>query len=124
MLGTDFCKKTEIDETKLPKVMELIEWAVSLMEEKDCKTDKEAKKELADLQDILREITGNKKLKLETYRYYQSYASLETVAGQAMLLPPRKSNLTDVQLAEIIRSIYTVKFREAEMDYFLEVLRV
>lgn len=117
-------KAPQIDETKLAEVMELIESAAGLMEEKDCEADREAKKELRDLQSRLEEITGNKKIKISSYCAYWSYASLETVARQALLLPPRKSNLTDAQLAEIIRSIYTVKFREAEMDYFLEVLRV
>ena len=39
-------KKISIDETKLPAVMEIIEKAALLMDEKDCDSDKEAKKEL------------------------------------------------------------------------------
>ena len=37
-------KKISIDETKLPAVMEIIEKAALLMDEKDCDSDKEAKK--------------------------------------------------------------------------------
>lgn len=117
-------KAPQIDETKLAEVMELIESVASLMEERDCEADKEAQKKLKDLQSRLEKITGNKKIKISSYYAYWSYTSLETVARQALLLPPRKSNLTDAQIAEIIRSIYTVKFRESEMDYFLEVLAV
>ena len=117
-------KKPEIDETKLPEVMEMLERAVSLMEEKDCERDKEAQKELKDLQARLRDITGNKKIKISDYRHYQSYTKLETVARRAMYLPPQKSNLTDEQIAEIIRAIANVEVGEAEMDYFLDVLEV
>lgn len=55
-------KKISIDETKLPAVMEIIDKSAVLMEEKDCDSDEEAKKELEQLQKNLREITGNKKI--------------------------------------------------------------
>ena len=61
-------KKISIDETKLPVVMEIIEKAALLMDEKDCDSDKEAKKELGQLQKNLREVTGNKKIKIRIYR--------------------------------------------------------
>ena len=41
-------KKISIDETKLPAVMEIIEKAALLMDEKDCDSDKEAKKYTTD----------------------------------------------------------------------------
>ena len=67
-------KKISIDETKLPAVMEIIEKAALLMDEKDCDSDKEAKKELGELQKNLREITENKKIKINIFQaYWMSY---------------------------------------------------
>lgn len=66
-------KKISIDETKLPAVMEIIEKAALLMDEKDCDSDKEAKKELGELQKNLREITENKKIKINIFQAYWSY---------------------------------------------------
>ena len=44
------------------------------MDEKDCDSDKEAKKELGELQKNLREITGNKKIKINIFQaYWMSY---------------------------------------------------
>ena len=47
-------KKISIDETKLPAVMEIIEKAALLMDEKDCDSDKEAKKELGATKELER----------------------------------------------------------------------
>ena len=63
-------KEISIDETKLPAVMELIEKAAALMAEKDCEDDKDAKRELADLQKDLRELSGNKKLQIKDFQRY------------------------------------------------------
>ncbi len=43
-------KRPVIDETKLSEVMEIIEKAASMMEERDFETDKATKKELFELQ--------------------------------------------------------------------------
>ena len=88
-------KKISIDETKLPAVMEIIEKAALLMDEKDCDSDKEAKKELGELQKNLREITGNKKIKINIFQAYWSYTDLETTARRALMPPPMKSNLSN-----------------------------
>ena len=100
-------KYPEIDESKLPEVMEIIDAAASLMEEKDCDQDAAAKKELDALQKRLREITGKKNLLITEYNAYWSYTSLETVARNAMHLPPQKSGMTDEQLTELIRSAWS-----------------
>ncbi|MDE7201158.1 MAG: hypothetical protein K2O91_04445 [Lachnospiraceae bacterium] len=123
-------KYPEIDESKLPEVMEIIDAAASLMEEKDCDQDAAAKKELDALQKRLREITGKKNLLITEYNAYWSYTSLETVARNAMHLPPQKSGMTDEQLTELIRRISELDFDvpknalEATNDYFLQVLEV
>ena len=52
--GGKVMQTIHIDETKLPKVIEIIEKAVSLMEEKECVSDDEAKKDL----DVLQEKRG------------------------------------------------------------------
>lgn len=117
----------EIDETKLPEVMELIDKAANLIEQKDCKADKSAKHELEDLQKRLRDITGNKKTKISNYQAYWAYTDLETAARTALLHKPQKSNLTDEKLETMIRTIMKVDFKqdiEATINYFFEVLKV
>ena len=91
-------KKISIDETKLPAVMEIIEKAALLMDEKDCDSDKEAKKELGELQKNLREITGNKKIKINIFQAYWSYTDLETTARRA-LMPPQHPTYTPAFLS-------------------------
>ena len=115
-------KKLNIDETKLPAVMEVIKKAALLMDEKDCDSDKEAKKELGQLQKNLREITGNKKIKINTFQDYWSYTDLETIARRALMSSPMKSNLTNEQLKEIV--LHITDFEEAEMDWWLEYLEI
>lgn len=66
-------KKTDFDETKIPPVMEMIEKAAELMEEKDCEGDGDAKRNLAELQRKLREATGNKKLQIKSFQRYWNY---------------------------------------------------
>lgn len=82
-------KLPEIDETKLPEVMELIDKAAQFIEEKDCKKDKEAKSELKDLQNRLCDVTGNKKIEISNYQAYWSYTTLETVARMALCGKPQ-----------------------------------
>lgn len=115
-------KEISIDETKLPAVMELIEKAAALMAEKDCEDDKDAKRELADLQKDLRELSGNKKLQIKDFQRYWSYTSLETMARKALMAPPPKCELTDAQIKEIVLNI--LKFKEAEMDWWLKYLKI
>lgn len=115
-------KEISIDETKLPAVMELIEKAAALMAEKDCEDDKDAKRELADLQKDLRELSGNKKLQIKDFQRYWSYTSLETMARKALMAPPPKGELTDAQIKEIVLNI--LKFKEAEMDWWLKYLKI
>ena len=115
-------KKISIDETKLPAVMEIIEKAALLMDEKDCDSDKEAKKELGELQKNLREITENKKIKINIFQAYWSYTDLETTARRALMPPPMKSNLSNEQLKEIV--LHILKFGEGERDWWLEYLEI
>lgn len=115
-------KKISIDETKLPAVMEIIEKTALLMDEKDCDSDKEAKKELGQLQKNLREVTGNKKIKINIFQAYWSYTDLETIARRALMSPPMKSNLTNEQLKEIV--LHITDFEEDEMDWWLEYLEI
>ncbi len=115
-------KKISIDETKLPVIMEIIEKAALLMDEKDCDSDKEAQKELGQLQKNLIEITGNKKIKIDAFQAYWSYTDLETVARQALMPPPVKSDLTNEELKEIV--LHIMDFEEAEMDWWLEYLEI
>lgn len=115
-------KEITIDETKLPAVMELIEKAAALMAEKDCEGDKDAKRELADLQRDLRELSGNKKLQIKDFQRYWSYTDLKTMARKALMAPPPKGELTDAQIKEIVLNI--LKFKEAEMDWWLKYLKI
>ena len=115
--------KPYIDETKLPKVMDIIDEAASLMEEKDCDNDTEAIQRLSVLQKQLEEITGNSSIKVEDFKRYWSYISLEEIAKEALLLPPVKEKLTDGQVREIVLNILSYD-SEAEMDYWIEYLTV
>lgn len=115
-------KAPEIDESKLPKVMELIEKAASIMEENMGSDDATVKQELDDLQKKLRDITGNKKLNVNEFQRYWSYTSLETMAKKALRLPPEKCDVTDDQIWEIVVNI--LNHDEADMDYWLKFLKV
>lgn len=102
--------------------MELIEKAAELMEEKDCRSDKKAKRKLAELQKELREITGNKKLQVKDFERYWSYADLKTMAEKALMAPPAKSELTDAHIREIVLNI--MNHSESEMDWWLLYLEI
>ncbi len=115
-------KKVPIDEAKIPMAMEIIEKAASLMAERDCRQDQEAREELAELQDRLRELSGNQKLQITDFQRYWSYTSLETMARKALMAPPSKDNVSDEQIKEIVLGI--LKHEEAEMDWWLEYLKV
>lgn len=115
--------KPSIDETKIPKVVDIIDKAASLMEEKECGNDKEAMQKLPELQKELADITGNPSIKITDFKRYWSYTSLEEISKKALMLPPVKENLADAQVREIVLNILSYD-SEAEMDYWLEYLTV
>lgn len=115
-------KEISIDKTKIPEAMKMIEKAASLMAEKDCDSDIEAKKVLAGLETDLRELSGNKSLQIKDFQRYWSYTDLETAAKKALMAPPSKENLTDAQLKEMVLNI--LKHGEAEMDWQLMYLKL
>lgn len=108
-------EKNDIDETKIPAVKEIIKKATELMEERDCGSDRDAKRNLLEYQRELREITGNKKLQIKEFQRYWSYTNLETMARKALMAPPLKNELTDAQIKEIVLNI--LNHNEAEMDW-------
>jgi len=111
-----------IDETKLEEAMEIIEKAASLMAERDWGQDQGASEELAGLQQDLRELSGNERLRITDFQRYWSYTSLETIARKALMAPPSKSNVTNEEIKEIVLGI--LKHSEAEMDWWLEYLKI
>lgn len=115
-------KKIDIDETKIPSVMEIIEEAAELMAEKNCEEDGDAKRNLAELQRKLREVTGNKKLQIKDFQRYWGYTDLETMARKALMASPLKNELSDAQIKEIVLNI--LNYDEAEMDWWLEYLEI
>lgn len=115
-------KNIGIDEAKIPEVMEIIEKAAELMEEKDCANDNTARSELDEYQNKLIAVTGNDKLQIKDFREYWGYMSLETAAREALMPPPEKTELTDEQIKEIVKNI--LKFKEEEMDWWLKFLKV
>lgn len=117
-------KEIKTDETKLSQVKELIDQGANLMAEKDCETDMEARQELNDLQNRLREITGNKEIIISDFKRYWSWTDLETVAKIALAPTPQKSGLSEEEIREIVMKIANVEYDEATMDYFLNVLKV
>lgn len=120
-------KTPEIDESKLPEVMELIEKAASIMAEHSV-DGVTVKQELDDLQKKLRDITGNKKLNVNEFQRYWSYSSLETMAKKALRLPPEKCDVTDDQIRKIVLNVFGEEYikshDEADMDYWINFLEV
>lgn len=115
-------KEISIDETKLPAVMEMIKKAAEIMAEKDCANDEAAKQELKNLQQKLRKITGNKQIQIKDFQRYWSAMDLETVAREALMVPPSKDDLTNAQIKEIVLNIFS--FNEDEMDWWLKYLKI
>ena len=113
-------QKPVIDEAKLPEVKEIIMDADSLMTEQDCENDEAAKTKLEDLQNRLREITGNRQILIRDFWHYDEAVSLETAARGALMNPPEKEDLTDEQIKEIVLNI--LKHNEAEMDWWIKYL--
>lgn len=115
-------KEISIDETKLPAVMEMIKKAAEIMSEKDCANDEAAKQDLESLQQKLRKITGNKQIRIKDFQRYWSAMDLETVAREALMVPPSKDDLTNAQIKEIVLNIFS--FNEDEMDWWLKYLKI
>ena len=115
-------KQPIIDKAKLAEVKKIICDADSLMTEKDCENDKAAKKELEELQNKLREITGNQQIIIRDFWHYDEATDLETVAKGALMSPPEKEDLTDEQIKEIVLNI--LHHDEAETDWWLKFLKV
>lgn len=107
--------------------MELIEKAASVMAEKAA-SDPAVKQELDDMQNKLREITGNKKLKITEFQRYWAYTNLETMAKKALMLPPEKCDVTDDQIKGIILYAFGADFfksyDEADQEYWLNFLEI
>ena len=91
-------KKPVIDKTKLSEVMQIISDADSLMTEKDCEKDKAAKAELEELQNKLRELTGNQHLMIRDFWHYDEAASLKTAAKGALFVLPEKEDVTEEEI--------------------------
>ena len=83
-----------IDETKLEEAMEIIEKAASLMAERDWGQDQGASEELAGLQQDLRELSGNKRLRITDFQRYWSCTSLDTITRKAFIPPPSMDKQT------------------------------
>ena len=110
-------------ETKLPETMKIISDADSLMTEKDCENNEVAKKELEELQNKLREITGKPQILIKDFWRYDAVTDLETIAKSALMCTPEKEDLTDEQLKEIVLNIMDHD-DEAEEDWWLKYLEV
>ncbi len=121
-------KKIFIDETKLQEVMDIIDNAASLMEEKDCKNDEEARNKLEKLQEKLENLTENKEIDITNFREYWGCISLEEAAKSVLISPPQKENITDGEIKEIIFSIFSDDniglVGESEMDYWIRYLEL
>ena len=115
-------QKPVIDEAKLPEVKKIILDADSLMTEKDCENDEAAKKELEELQEKLREITGKQQIMIRDFWHFDEAVSLDTAARGALMSSPQKEDLTDEQLKEIVLNI--LRHNEAEMDWWLNFLKM
>lgn len=113
-------QKPVIDETKLPEVKDIIMHADSLMTERDCENDEAAKKELEELQNKLRELTGKHQIMIRDFRHYDEAVSLDTAARSALMPLPEKEPLTDEQIKNIVLNIF--RHSEAETDWWLQYL--
>lgn len=57
------------------------------------------------------------------FKRYWSYTDLDMIAKTALMPKPKKTGLSDGQIAEIVTKIYKAEYDEAEMDCFLKVLQ-
>lgn len=108
----------QIDEAKLQEVQEIIERAAELIENKDCDTDKHAKKELSGLQKRLRILTGKKQFDIRNVYGYWAYTDLETIAAKLLMQEPQRQGLSDEALQELIQSIFASGDLKKEARYY------
>lgn len=116
----------EIDESKLLEVQEIVERAAALMENKDCDTDKEAKKELSKLQKRLRILTGKNQFDIRQIYGYWAYTDLETIAANLLMPELQRYGLSDEALQALIQSIFAsgdLK-KEARFHYWYDFLEL
>ena len=115
-----------IDEAKLPEVMEIIEKAAGIMEEKDFNTNMEVKKVLLELQKRLRVLTGKKHFDIKQIYAYWSYSDLETVATKLLMKEPQRVGLSDEALKKLILLIFDSGDleKEAGFDYWYDFLEL
>ncbi len=115
--------KIEIDETNIEIVSELIDKAACLMEDDEYMKKEEIVKELKEIEDQLKSITSNEICITDYWRYW-SAMDLEDCAKIALTPKPKKSNLSEDKLREIIHNICEGKYEEYEYSYYLELLEV
>lgn len=104
-----------IDETKLPQAMELIDL---IAEPENSDADRNAA--LAQL----RILTGNMELKESDFFEYWGYTSLEEIARKFLLPAPQKYGMSKEIITDLIRKIQNAEFPESENDYWLSVLEL
>ena len=117
-------KAPEINKTKLPRAMEIIEQAAELMAEKHCDLkngSEEDKKALAELQEQLRELTGKADLNITELNGYWGWGSLEEAARMALTPKPQKSEVSDDKIREIVVNILK---DPSKTDYWVNFLKV
>lgn len=117
-------KTPEIDKTKLPRAMEIIEQAADLMAEKHCDLNNgsgEDKKALLELQEQLRELTGNASLNITEFNGYWGWGSLEEAARAALTPKPQRSEVSDDEIREIVVNILK---DPSKTDYWINFLKV
>lgn len=103
-----------IDEQKLKPTMELID---AIADEAETGGEK-----VPELVEKLRAVTGKPELRAEDCMEYWGWTDLEDLAVRFLTPEPKKQNLSDEQLSEIIHKICAVEYDEPEMDYQLKVL--
>ncbi|MDE6312994.1 MAG: hypothetical protein K2M46_05145 [Lachnospiraceae bacterium] len=105
-----------IDKSKLQDVMEIIENAAAIMEERGI-TD-----EVVQFEKMLRQITGKETLQITDFREYWGWTSLEEIARMALNPTPPKEDVSDKEIGEIV--LHILEHSESEMEYWLDYLAV
>ena len=108
----------KIDMEKLPRVMDLIDEAVDLMEEQGI----EGNKELECIEKQLQLLTGKSDLRVIEFNHYWAAQSLETVAKEALFEKTQKRVLQPEEIREMV--IHILEQEEAVMDWQLHFLEV
>lgn len=118
MGGNYVMEYPKIDMEKLPKVMDLIDEAASLMERQGIKENKE----LECIEKQLQLLTGKSDLRVIEFHHYWAAQSLETVAKEALFEKPQKRVLQPEEIREMV--IHILEQEEAVMDWQLHFLEV